>query len=370
MRKKRLVFTGGGSGGHIFPLIAIIDEIMKETKNLDYDLEIYYLGPKHPLNEEFIKRGVIVYNLAGGKIRRYFSILNFFDIFKILFSFIQAIFLLYKIMPDLVFSKGGPGALPVVISARFYFIPVFIHESDAIPGLTNKISAFFAKKIFLSFENAFNFFDRKKSFLTGNPIREEIQLIIEKNEAKKMLGFEENKPLIFILGGSQGAKILNEFIIKNFDKLTESFQIIHQVGENNFQEIIQILKENKNYKIIDFIRPHILNLAYNACDLIISRAGSGAIFEIAYFKKPAILIPLKSAANNHQFFNAFEVKKYNGIVIVEEENFTFNIVYNQIKNILFNLEKIEELKNGLEKFISNKKEATKIITLEIFKTLA
>lgn len=369
MTKKRIVFTGGGSGGHIFPLIAIIDEIIKESQNLEYELELYYLGPKHPLNEEFLKRGVTIFNLAGGKIRRYFSLLNFLDIFKIFFSIWQAIFLLYKIMPDLVFSKGGTGALPVVIAAKFYFIPIFIHESDSIPGLTNKISQFFSKKIFISFENTIKYFPKNKTFLVGNPIRKQIQSIIDQKEAKKILGFDENKPLIFVLGGSQGAKILNDFIIENFSILIKDFQIIHQVGENNFEDIKNFLKENENYKLIDFIRPYILNLAYNACDLIISRAGSGAIFEIAYFKKPAILIPLKNSANNHQLYNAFEVKKYNGVIIIEEENFKFNIIYSQIKYILNNQDKINELKNGLQRFIINKEEAAKLISQEIFKML-
>lgn len=374
MTVKRVVLTGGGSGGHVFPLLAVADEL----KKMPYELEVYYVGPKSSLQSEFLERDIPVRAILGSKLRRYASIGNVFDIPKFFISIVQALIRLYSLMPDLVFSKGGTGAFPVVFAAWFYRIPVVIHESDAAPGLTNRLSAKFSKKICTSFESVANYFSNKKTVFTGNPVREEfIQISKELVTQRKLsLGFKEEMPLLFILGGSQGAVRINRFVLDNLDKLLQKFQIYHQVGSANVEEsellassmLQQLDSETKHrYKMAGFMSLHEMKFAYAAADLVISRSGASDIFEIAVFGKPSLLIPLAGSGNDHQRMNAYEYAKGGATVVIEESNLTLHVVESQIVKILSDKSTYAAMSAAAKAF--SKPDAAKAIVGELMKTL-
>lgn len=376
-RLFRIVLTGGGSGGHIFPLVAVADSLIEIKNELKLDnLEIFYLGPQNIFNEEFKRRDIKVFNISGAKWRRYLDIANLVDIPKFFWSFIQALFILFKLMPDVVFSKGGTGALPVILAAKFYFIPIIIHESDSIPGLTNRISGKLAKRVAISFLKSAVFFPREKTALIGQPVRHNllVDLPVSYSNIKKYLGFNEDMPLILVLGGSQGAAIINNFIVNNLESLLQEFQIYHQTGPLNKEEVEIITNQilmnlsdslKRRYRCVGFLDSDQLRLALSAADLVISRAGAGAIFEIAAFGKPAILIPITESANNHQLNNAYEYANTGAAVVVEEANFKLNIILRQIKNIIEDRRLQEEMIQAAKKFARPK--AARMIAEEILK---
>lgn len=380
MKKNiRILLTGGGSGGHIFPLIAVWEEINKIAQNYNFKTDFFYMGPNDEWSKILSEKGIKISYIAGGKIRRYFSFLNFLDIFKILFSFIQALLKMFFIMPDVVFSKGGPGALPVVFAAWFYRIPVLIHESDAYPGLTNLLSARFAKKIALAFEETKEYFASSKTIVVGNPVRSEILLHkIEKETAKQNLDFNPNFPLIVVIGGSQGAQKINELILLSLKDLLPITQILHQTGENNFLEVEKLaqtvllevsiqVEARSRYKAVPFLDASNLGLAFSAADLIISRAGSGAIFEISAFGKPSIIIPLSESAHDHQRKNAYAYARSGAAVILEEENLLHQIFLNEIKSILKDEINYKKMSEAALNF--NKQNSAQLIAEELIKII-
>ncbi len=359
----KILLTGGGTGGHIFPALAVAEEL-KRLENQEKKIEISYIGPKHHLNEEFKELNIKTYQISSSKLRRYFSIKNLTDIPKFIWSFFQSISLINSIKPDVIFSKGGPGAFPVVFTASLFRIPIIIHESDSIPGITNRLSAIFAKKIAISFESAKDYFKKEKTVLTGNPVRKEfLENKENRKETKKKFGFDPNMPLIFVFGGSQGSKIINDFIFKNLDKLNKITQIYHQVGPKNIEETERIIKSGEKYKFFGNFDVNQMKNALNACDLVISRAGSGAIFEIADMAKPAILIPLSTAANDHQRKNAYEYARVSEAEVIEEKNLGSEFIIQKIEEILASDETMQKMSDSAKKFA--KPNAAKKITEEI-----
>jgi len=254
--------------------------------------------------------------ISAGKLRRYFSFLNLLTIFQLAIGFFQSLYHLWKFMPDLIFSKGGYGSLPVVLVGWLYHIPVFIHESDSVPGLSNKIAAGFAKRIGISFNKTFDYFPKDKTALVGNPIRLELFLNQKKEAARQHFGFLNDKPLVLVLGGSQGSQRINDLILEMLEELVKNdIQILHQAGQNNLREVsaeAKIILGNLPdiysgyYQAKGFFEEKEYALALIASDLVIARAGSGTIFELSAAKKPAILIPLPEAAADHQRLNAYE----------------------------------------------------------------
>jgi UDP-N-acetylglucosamine--N-acetylmuramyl-(pentapeptide) pyrophosphoryl-undecaprenol N-acetylglucosamine transferase len=369
---KRILLTGGGTGGHIMPLIAVADELKKTNYA---DIEIYYIGPKSPWMGEFEGRDIPVYRIAESKLRRYFSLANIIDIPKFFFSILESLFRLYFLMPDVVFSKGGPGALAVVLAAKFYMIPIIIHESDSAPGLTNKISAKFAKRIGLAFESAAGYFDPKKTFLSGNPVRSELIGESSGNAAfKSELGFNKNESFIFVWGGSQGAARINRFIFENLETFLRKYQIFHQVGESNFKEAQAIVEnllkdfpeeDRRRYRLTSFLDVHGVRAVLSAADMVLARASAGSIFEISLFGKPSILIPLEGSAGDHQRLNAYEYAKTGAAIVIEEANLTPNIVSSQIESVLEDKNKAAMMSAAAKKFA--KPEAASVIAQEIIK---
>ena len=363
----KILFTGGGTGGHVFPLVAIIRELRRIYNKPD--LQFYYLGPKDEFGIIMLSQeDLIIKTIVSGKIRRYFSYQNFIDIlFKIPFGFLQSIFLILTIRPQLIFSKGGSGSISVTSCARFLGIPVFLHESDIIPGLSNRTTSKWAKKIFVSFPKT-EYFDPAKTIFVGNPIRKEI-MEGDKKTAGDLFDLTFQKPIILFIGGSQGAEALNDFVLSILNDFLKEFELIHVCGRNNLEAVeaeSQVVIEKdlaKYYHPVGFLDEEKIKHAYKAADLIISRSGSGSIFEIAASGKPSILVPLPSAAANHQAKNAYVYSETGAALVIEQDNLTRNLFLDKIHYIFLHPDKLEKMKEAALRF--SKPLAAKAIAREI-----
>ncbi len=369
----KILFTGGGTAGHIFPIIAIVRKIKKEYQ--EKDIQFFYFGPEDDFSKDLLSQeGIKVRNVLSGKIRRYFGLKAFFqnigDIFKIPVGFLQAFFHIFIISPDAIFSKGGFGSIPTVLAGWLLMVPIFLHESDVVPGFANKFLSRFSLQIFISFpiEHPSNkmktFFPHKKIISVGNPIRLEL-LTKEKKAEVNLLKLTGEKPIVLILGGSQGAQRINEVILAVLPELLLNFELIHQVGPKNFKEIEAEVKAvidkelQKYYHLFSFLNEEEIKQAYAAADLIVSRAGSGAIFEIAAIGKPAILIPLPEAAQNHQLKNAYTYAENNAALVIEETNFKPHFFLERIKYLISQPEKLKKMAHSAEDF--SRPQAARII---------
>jgi UDP-N-acetylglucosamine--N-acetylmuramyl-(pentapeptide) pyrophosphoryl-undecaprenol N-acetylglucosamine transferase len=353
---KKILFTGGGTGGHVFPIVAIAQELNKR----DSDLELSYIGPKDFCSDTFMAKEKIKVNyIFCGKIRRYLTpgsiISNFVDIFfKIPFGIIQAFFIMFFSMPDVIISKGGFGSIPVIIAGFFLRIPTFLHESDITPGMANITCSKFSEKIFVSFPvNQTEVFPKEKMIETGNPIRKGM-LEGNKEEAKKIFNLTSEKPLILVLGGSQGSERINEEILEMLPEMLKDFEVIHQTGIIGFKRVKEesaaFVSEQakKYYHPYFFLDENEMKHAYMASDCIISRSGAGSIFEIAAIRKPSILVPLPESAQNHQIKNAYAYADAKACVVLEEENFKPHLFLEKLKEVL--RDHAEEMKKSAELF--------------------
>lgn len=338
----KILLTGGATGGHFYPLIAVAEEIhsiAKEERLLPPSL--YYIGPT-PYNSKVLFDNEIEYiKVPAGKIRRYFSPLNILDLFKTAWGVVKAIVEVFRIYPDVIFSKGGYASFPSLIAGRIFRIPVIIHESDSAPGRVNLWAGKFAERIAVSYQEAGEFFPAEKVAFTGNPIRKEIVTPL-KNGAHEFLNIDQNISTVLILGGSQGSQKINEAILGALPVLLERCQIIHQTGRANFEEIKNtaavVLKENKlssRYKPFDYLNDLAMRMAAGAADLIVSRAGS-TIFEIAAWKVPSIIIPIPESISHDQVKNAFNYARSGACVVLEEANLSPNILSSEILRLLDN----------------------------------
>ena len=245
-------------------------------------------------------------------------------------------------MPDVVFSKGGYGSVPAVVASRIYWIPIVIHESDAIPGRANRFMEHLADVVAISYNLTAKFSNPAKTVLTGNPIREDI-LGGDPVKAKEALNIKSSKPVLLVLGGSQGAQKINEVVVKILPRLLATYEVVHQSGEKNFEETKELAGKmgikpgREGYHLVPFLRDtegEVKN-AISSADLILSRAGATVISEIAVYGKPSILVPIKGSANDHQLHNAFEVAKSGGAIALKEENLTPELLLGKI-DILMN----------------------------------
>jgi len=353
---KRILFTGGGTGGHIFPIIAIAEEMRKRDPNLN----LAYIGPSDFTSKTFLPQAKIKsYYISSGKLRRYFSIISFFSNFfdlliKIPLGIFQSFMIMFFTAPDVIISKGGFGSIPVVIAGFILRIPIFMHESDVVPGLANKIGSKLSEKVFVSFPiNEMEYFPRKKMIESGNPVRS-VLTRGNKEEAQKLFNLSGEKPVILILGGSQGSERINEVILDILIDVLQEFEIIHQTGMAGFKRVknesLAMIDEGlrKYYHPYFFLDEKELTLAYAAADCIVARSGAGTIFEIALLKKPSILIPLPESAQNHQVRNAYSYAKNGACLVLEEGNFTHHFFLEKLREVL-NEDK-EVMEKGAEFF--------------------
>ncbi len=370
----KVVLTGGGTGGHFYPLIAVAQALHREIRKSHYvEPEIHYISDKAPDPGTLYDNRITFHRVRTGKMRIYFSPLNIIDWFKTFFGTIKAIFVLFNIYPDVVFSKGGYAAFPTLFAARLLRIPVVIHDSDSVPGRVSRWSSKFAERIAVTYPEAKVFFDEKKVAWTGNPIREEIVQPGERLSSYEFFGLKVNTPTILVLGGSQGAQTINEAIIEILPELLEKYQIIHQTGENNIDKtmaLLDVVMMNKSLKTYYHPKPYLNDLetkmAAGAADLIITRAGS-SLLEMAQWGTPAIVIPISVSHGDHQRQNAFNYAHNTGSVVIEENNLNSSVLSEEIDRLLTNTEERETIRKNSQDFA--KPEAADKIASELMRIL-
>ncbi|MBO8157534.1 MAG: undecaprenyldiphospho-muramoylpentapeptide beta-N-acetylglucosaminyltransferase [Bacillaceae bacterium] len=311
--KKTIVFTGGGTAGHVVVNLALIPEFLHEGWN------VHYIGSYQGIERQLIEpmKGVTYHGISTGKLRRYFDKENFKDPFRVMKGTMQSYLLLKKINPRVVFSKGGFVAVPVVTAARLCHIPALIHESDYTPGLANKLAVPFAKKVLVTFPETKKYLPEKKTEWIGAVIRDEL-FQGDREAGYRFCGFTHNKPVLLIMGGSSGSKKINDAVRNNLDQLLETFQIIHICGKGKIDKSI----EKFGYVQFEYVRDELKDILA-ITDLVISRAGANSIYEFLALKKPMLLIPLsREASRGDQILNARSFEKQGFARVVEEEELT------------------------------------------------
>lgn len=365
----KIVFTGGGTGGHFYPIIAVAEEINNQIREQKLvPPKFYYFAPD-PYNEKLLYENNITFvKISAGKLRRYFSLNNFTDGIKTFLGIFGALWKLYRIYPDVIFSKGAYASFPTLFAARLLGIPVIIHESDSHPGKVNLWSAKFARRIAISYPEASKYFPPDKTAITGNPIRTEIMTPI-KNGAHEFLDLDKNIPIVFVTGGSQGAGAINETLIDALPQIIEKYQVIHQVGKDNYEDIKKrvsvILENNSNknrYKLFDYLDSSAIKMAAGASSLIVSRAGS-VIFEIALWGLPSIIIPIPEPISHDQRTNAFTFAASGGAVVIEQDNLTASVLASEISRLMENQSLRDQMSQALANFA--RRDAGQVIAKEI-----
>ncbi len=320
---KKIILTGGGTAGHVTPNLALLPELQERG------YEVRYIGSYNGIERKLIENAGIPYDgISSGKLRRYFDLKNFTDPFRVLKGYAEAISLMRKHRPDVVFSKGGFVAVPVVLAARHFKIPTIIHESDMTPGLANKICIPSAAKICCNFPETLQYLPKDKAVLSGSPIRKEL-LEGDRLTGLQYTGLSANKPVVLVIGGSLGSVAVNKAVRSILPKLLETYQVIHICGRNNLDESLIGREGYVQYEYVDAPLRHL----FAAADLIVSRAGANSICEILALRKPHILIPLSAAASRgDQILNARSFEKQGFSTVLEEEAVTDDSLYQAIQN--------------------------------------
>ena len=336
---KRIVLTGGGTAGHVTPNIALIPALQKEG------YEVHYIGSYDGIESKLIgEMDIPYYAISSGKLRRYFDVKNFSDPFRVIKGCSQASSLLKKINPDVVFSKGGFVAVPVVLAAKRRKIPTIIHESDMTPGLANKICIPCATKICTNFPETVANLPADKAVLTGSPLRQEL-FSGNKHNGLKFCGFHDQKPVLLIIGGSLGSVVVNEAVRSILPELLKKYQVIHLCGKDKLDAS---LNDTAGYVQFEYIKKELSDLL-DAADVIISRAGANAICEILALRKPNILIPLSAAASRgDQILNAASFEKQGYSYVIQEEDLNQDSL----------LAAVDKVYNDREKYIEKMNEST------------
>lgn len=333
---KRIILTGGGTAGHVTPNIALLPRL----KELQYD--IHYIGSYNGMEKNLIEKQNIPYHgISSGKLRRYFSLKNFTDPFRVLKGFSEANKLMKKLKPDVIFSKGGFVSVPVVIAGKRNHVPVIIHESDMTPGLANKISIPSATKVCCNFPETLQSLPADKAILTGSPIRQEL-MTGDKDRARPFCGFKDIKPVILIVGGSLGAAAVNDAVRGVLPELLKEFQIIHLCGKGKLDAS---LTNTEGYVQFEYIQDELKDL-FALSDIVISRAGANAICELLALRKPNLLIPLSAkASRGDQLLNARSFERQGFSLVIEEEDLTDELLLSSIHKLYENRDEFVQAMN-------------------------
>lgn len=350
----RVVLTGGVSGGHMFPLIAVAQSL---RRRFPQGIEFLFVGSRGNFeSDEITQAGIPMKRVLTGKWRRYFSLLNIGDCFKMPVGFFQALWHLFFFMPDAVFAKGGAASVPVVLAAWLYRIPVLIHDSDAVAGRANRFLSHFVQRIAISYPSAHQFFPAEKTALTGNPVRQEI-LLGDGARAAMRFHLSLEKPTVFVFGGSLGAQVLNTAVLRILPRLLEkNIQVLHQTGTQNYKTIVMAVEAvglkigESGYVPQAFFKVDELADVIALATVVLSRAGAGSIAELAATKKAAILVPLEGAANDEQRMNAYDVAELGGALVLEEANLGEHILFEKIEELLGNAELRKTMGEKLQSF--------------------
>ena len=335
---KRIILTGGGTAGHVTPNIALLPRL----KELQYD--IHYIGSYNGIEKELIEQfGIPYHGIATGKLRRYFSLQNFTDPFRVLKGMNEAKKLVKILKPDVIFSKGGFVSVPVVLSGKRCRVPVIIHESDMTPGLANKLSMSAATKVCCNFPETLELLPEGKAILTGSPIRQEL-LSGDKFKALDFLGFTSDKPVILVVGGSLGAVAVNKAVRSILPALLKSYQVIHLCGRGKLD---QSLKSLKGYAQFEYVKEELKDF-FALTDIVISRAGANAICELLALHKPNLLIPLSAnASRGDQILNARSFERQGFSIVLEEESMTDTALCDAVESLYEHREQyINAMKNS------------------------
>ena len=326
---KRIILTGGGTAGHVTPNIALLPRL----KELNYD--IHYIGSYNGIEKELIEQfGIPYHGISTGKLRRYFSLQNFTDPFRVIKGLDEARKLVKILKPDVIFSKGGFVSVPVVLAGKSRKVPTIIHESDMTPGLANKLSLSSATKVCCNFPETLEHLPEGKAVLTGSPIRQEL-LSGDKFKAREFLHFTSDKPVIMIVGGSLGAVAVNNAVRAILPELLKKYQIIHLCGKGKVDES---LLNMEGYAQFEYIRDELKDL-FAITDIVISRAGANAICQLLALHKPNLLIPLSAnASRGDQILNARSFERQGFSMVLEEEELTNEILLGAINNLYENRE--------------------------------
>ena len=331
----RIGLIGGGSGGHFYPLMAVAEEL----RAADPTLQLYYFGPD-PYNRQQLDSHQITFVFCpAGKLRRYFSIQNFFDIFRAFIGIFVAVWKLYIIYPDVIFSKGSFTAVPILLAARFLRIPVVIHESDSKPGRATTLAKKFARYIAISYDDAAQYFPADKTALVGIPLRKELTII--NPDPFATLGIPSDRPFIYVTGGSGGAERINNLILQTLPELLTQYRVFHQAGDAAVEELKlearNLLANNplaQNYYLVGSVPAATVATLLDAATLVITRAGSTTLFEIAEHGKPAIVIPIPEDISHDQRSNAYAYARPGAAIVIEEKNLTPHLLISQIHTII------------------------------------
>lgn len=351
--KITVAFAGGGTGGHIYPGLAVADSLRELADKKNIQLEICWIGSSSGMDRNIVEKNFdanshrsadVFYGIPAGKLRRYFSWQNFIDVFKILGGFISSIFILLKIKPVVLFSKGGFVSVPPCAAARLLGIPVFTHECDFTPGLATKLNSKFAKKIFVSYDETIKYLNasaRKNAIVTGNPVRP-VFYNADAERGKAFVsgssfasggdvcaGGKSGKPLLVVIGGSSGAAQINELVRENLSWLCERFVVVHQTGKNAAASTVA-----ENYKPYEFIYSEMPDVL-SAADVILSRAGANSLWECAVLGKPLVLIPLcGSGTRGDQEDNAKYFEERGAAIVLDREDATSENLQKALSSML------------------------------------
>ncbi len=342
----KVILAGGGTGGHLFPAIAIAEGIKKNYP----ESQVYFMGTKRGLEAKILpERGYKLFYLSVRGLKRRLNLSIFKAIFFLMKSLVEVMKILKQLKPEIVIGTGGYVSFPAVLAASLMRIPAFIQEQNSYPGISTRILSLFAKKVFIAYgESKKYFWVKKKLKVTGNPVRPEI-FKADKISAMKKFNLEPNEKTILILGGSQGASAINKAILDELNSSTEfDFQILWQTGEKDHVKLKENLKKKTNsVQIFNFIED--MSSAYSACDLVISRAGAISLSEITGCGKPAILIPYPYATAEHQKYNAQVLEKNGAAILIEEKNLQQAKLLSQAGELLQDEQKLKQMSDNSKK---------------------
>ena len=367
MMKKKIIISGGGTGGHIFPAISIANAL----KRIDNNIEILFVGAKSKM--EMVRVPDAGYDIVGLPIsgfQRRITLKNFTFFFKLLISILKSRRIINSFKPDVVVGVGGYASGPLLYVASKKGIPALIQEQNSYAGITNKLLAKRVNKICVAYQNMDKFFPKEKILFTGNPIRKDLLDIENKrNEALKYFNLKGNSKVVLVIGGSLGARTINQSISKDLDKFFRSgVQVIWQTGKSSFEkakfELLRYNNKDNNIKLYDFISR--MDYAYAVADIIISRAGAGTISELCLVKKPVILIPSPNVAEDHQTKNAIALVNKNAAILIKD-NKAGEMLVDEALSLITDTDKMQNLSDNISKLaVTNSDE---IIANEIFKMI-
>lgn len=361
----KVVITGAG-GGHFYPLMAVVERIHKEAfvQKIIHP-EVYFISDKPYDEKALFELKIKFIPIPAGKLRLYPSLETVTDFFKTIYGCTRALFTLYRIYPDVVFSKGGYASVPTLLAAKLLSIPIVVHESDTVPGRTTKWAGRFASRIAISYPEVASFYPKNKLALTGQPVRD---AIIPPAEYKRVYE-KKDRPVILVVGGSQGAQAINEAILKTLPDLLNTYDIVHQVGVKNVEDMkkvtASILKDHAfkdRYYIEGFID---VSLFYPKVDVAITRAGS-MIFELALWQLPMIVIPIPESISRDQRSNAYAAASLGIATVIEEGNLSSIVLTNELSRILDDKAVYEKMSRNCHA-LDTSREAASVIAREIIR---